>query len=322
MEPKVQYRQFCQNEIELPIFFQDWYLDAVCQEGSWEAVILEKKGETVGVLPYYLKRKYFFKYITMPHLCFAMGPYISNAFSTHPDREQWIGELYEKLPKVHFLEQRLPYSSYPIAHKYQTRLRYSYRIPDLENLDQVYSNISSNYRNNKIKKARKMLRIQEDLDLPTFYRINKMSFDRQGIAVPYSYKFLERLDQILVKYRSGKILYAIDAEGNIHSVAYLIWDKRSSYYHIAGDDPALRKSGSGILLIWEAIRFTKEKLGLNIFDFEGSMITGVEKVRKDFGGIKTHYSEVKQYHSNIFKLAQKLITFPHKPAAVPSRAKK
>jgi len=44
--------------------------------------------------------------------------------------------------------------------------------------------------------------------------------------------------------------------------------------------------------MWEAIKFTKEELGLNQFDFEGSMIQSVEQFFRKFGGRLTPFYTV------------------------------
>ena len=84
-----------------------------------------------------------------------------------------------------------------------------------------------------------------------------------------------------------QMFFAVDEDDRIHSVVYLIWDNRAAYYLIAGDDPNLRSSGASIFLVWEAIKYTKGKLGLNCFDFMGSMFPAIEKVRRNFGAEKT-----------------------------------
>lgn len=54
---KEQYRQFCQNEKDIPIFSKDWWLDAVCGVDNWDVVLVEKGGQIVGALPYFVKKK-------------------------------------------------------------------------------------------------------------------------------------------------------------------------------------------------------------------------------------------------------------------------
>ena len=67
------YREFCRDVPDLPVFVQDWYLDAVCKDGTWDAAVVSENGLTVGVLPYFLKRKYGFSYITCRFLSSTWG---------------------------------------------------------------------------------------------------------------------------------------------------------------------------------------------------------------------------------------------------------
>jgi hypothetical protein len=70
-----------------------------------------------------------------------------------------------------------------------------------------------------------------------------------------------------------------------------------------GEDPTYRKSGAGILLAWEAIRYSKIELGVKRFNFEGSMVESVEEVRRSFGALQTPYFELnKDNRSKIRKI--------------------
>jgi hypothetical protein len=48
--------------------------------------------------------------------------------------------------------------------------------------------------------------------------------------------------------------------------------------------------------------YTKNKLGLNKFDFEGSMLSSVEPVRRDFGAKQYPYFIISNYSSKWFKI--------------------
>ena len=298
------YRKFCQQNNDLPIFFQDWYLDAACEEGQWETAIVEKAHQPVGVLPYYLKKKGPFSYITMPPLTKMMGPFVSTAFRKEPKFTQICKSLIKQLPQVAYYEQTFAYQVtnwLPFYWKnYEQTTRYSFLL-DISDLDQVFAGFASNYRNNKMKKAQSLVKVVRDLPLSEFYRVNKLSFDRQGIAVPYSLKFVERLDQTLEEHQARAIFFAIDEQEQIHSVAYVIWDQQRAYYLMAGDDPDLRGSGASILLVWEIIQFVRQKLGLTEFDFQGSMIQGIERVRRQFGAQQVPYFLVQQKKSTVFQ---------------------
>ena len=118
--------------------------------------MVEKGEKIVGVLPYYIKQKGPFKYITMPPLTKMMGPYILPDFRTDAHFIKISTALIEQLPSVDAYEQLLNYSIdnwLPFYWKgYQQTTRYSY-IVDLSNMEQVYGNSIANYKNIKIKKA-------------------------------------------------------------------------------------------------------------------------------------------------------------------------
>ena len=73
---------------------------------------------------------------------------------------------------------------------------------------------------------------------------------------------------------------------------YIVWDERIGYYLLGGYDPKESHHGASAIAMWEAIKFTKEELGLNQFDFEGSMIQPVEQFFRKFGGKLTPYYTV------------------------------
>jgi lipid II:glycine glycyltransferase (peptidoglycan interpeptide bridge formation enzyme) len=119
------------------------------------------------------------------------------------------------------------------------------------------------------------------------------------LIIPFS--FLENLDKRITAERAGQKFFAVDAKGQIHSVTYLVWDSTSAYRLLSGDDPNLRNSGSGIFLTWETIKYTKNVLGLNRFDFQGSMIPAIEKVRRSFGAKQVPYFQIWKDTSMLYR---------------------
>lgn len=305
---KETYREFCKTEEKLPIFFQDWYLDAVCQEGRWDAAVVEQTGDVIAVMPYFLKKKAIFQYITVPMFVKMMGPYLIEEYRSLKYEHQLYKKLLEQLPKVDAFKQHFHYSVtnwLPFYWAgYQQTTRYSYLL-DLQDIDQVQKGFNRNIRRN-IKKAQQQLRVVHDLSIEDFYQLNKLSFDRQGIPIPYSFEQFRRHDEALAQHHARQLFFAVDENDRIHSASYLIWDKVSSYYHLSGDDPELRDSGAGILLIWKAIQFTKNQLGLSTFDFEGSMMKNVEAIRRQFGAKQVPYFSLSNYDSRLFWLLEKV----------------
>lgn len=315
MTKKEKYRELCEYEKTIPIFSKDWWMDAVCGENNWDVLLVEKGRQIVASLPYYLRKRGKRREITQPPLTQTNGIWIK-----YPPNQKYCKKLaYEKevmtgiisqLDELNlgYYNQNFHYSItnwLPFYWKgFKQTTRYTYVIEDLENSNEVYKNFKCNIRN-KIKKANKRnVKIISKDDIETFYMINKKTFDRQNIAISYSLKFIEKLDNTLKEKKARKIFFAIDENKKVHSVLYLIWDLTSSYVHMVGEDPELRNSGAGILLIWESIKYTKEILNLNKYDFEGSMIESVEEVRRSCGAIQKPYFNIKKNYrkENIFKI--------------------
>jgi len=305
LKSKEKYQSYCVQE-SLPVFVQPWYLDVICGKGGWEVTLVEKNEQVIAAFPYHLKKQGPYQTIQMPWLVKMMGPFISKNFQTQST--QITKKLIAQLPPVSMFDQNFHYEVtdwlpfYWAGFKQSTM--YSYVLEDLSDLEKVYANIKSTYRNNKIKKAEKVVTLRTDLSLADFYEVQKMTFARQGKAFVIPFSFLEKFDAVLSARQSRKIFFAVDASGRIHSVAYLIWDDKAAYYLFAGDDPDLRSSGAGIFLIWEVIKYTKNKLGINIFDFQGSMIPGIEQVRRSFGAKALPYFRIWKEGPRLYRLAK------------------
>jgi hypothetical protein len=78
-----------------------------------------------------------------------------------------------------------------------------------------------------------------------------------------------------------------DIEGNLHAVAFVVWQEHSASYIAGGGDPQLRDSGAHSLVLWEVIKHVSQFT--DTFDFEGSMIPGVERFFSGFGAKQTPY---------------------------------
>ncbi len=298
---KSDYVHYCQTAEDVPIFFECWYLDSVC---AWEALVVKKGKATIGVMPYFLKRRMGMRYIIMPPFVKFLGPHLLPAYRTAKYEHLIFELLLEHLPKIDGFKQNFsPLISnwLPFYWRgFQQTTFYTYRLNNLQNLTAIFDGFNRNIKRN-IKKAEAQLTVLEDLPPKLFYTINQKSFDRQNMAMPYSLAQFLKHDAALSLYQARKIFYAVDEQQQIHAVAYLIWDKQSSYYHLSGDDPKLRSSGAGILLIWKAIQYTAHQLKLNTFDFEGSMIPAVERIRIQFGATQAPYFFIWKHYSTRYQ---------------------
>ena len=62
---------------------------------------------------------------------------------------------------------------------------YTYVIQDISDLNEVFSNFKSTVRN-KIRKAEQLVKVEISEDIEAFYRLEKMTFNRQNLSVGHS----------------------------------------------------------------------------------------------------------------------------------------
>lgn len=308
---KSAYAQFCAAAPDLPLFMQPEYLDAVCAGGEWDVLLVDKSGQIVAAWPIFLKKKWQWRYVAMPPLARMMGPYLLPEYRKARHEVDILETLLDQMPRsLAAFEQDFQYTATNWLPMYwqgfRQTTRYSYTL-DISDLGKVWSEIKPRYRNQRIHQAKQQVHISTGCPLLELYRLQQLSFERQGAEVPLSLEMLRSLDKALAMKGQREIFWATDLKtGATHSVGYLVWDAHSAYYLMSGDDPALRNSGAGIYLTWEIIRYASEVLKVPTFDFCGSMMRPIERVRRQFGAEPKPYFRVQKEWSWLWKLGKML----------------
>ncbi|WP_304511571.1 GNAT family N-acetyltransferase [Desulfobacula sp.] len=307
---KQKYRVHCKVEPSIPIFSKDWWLDAVCGKDNWDVVVVEKGGQIIASMPYYMVKRRGRHIVTMPKLTQTMGPWLK-----YPPNQKYANRLsFEKnvmdaiingLPKFDSFSQNFHYSIVnwlPFYWKgFKQTTRYTYVIDDLSNLEEVEGEFSHAKRKN-IKKAEKIINVQFDLSAKDFYENHKLTLAKQGEKIVYTCDHFKNIYTAGYNNKAARTIYAMDAEGNIHAALFVIWDSQSAYDLISTIDPDFRSSGAASLLVKEIIKyvsnFTKK------FDFEGSMIENVENSFRQFGTVQKPYFQLTKVNSPFVKIYQ------------------
>lgn len=309
MSLKEKYIVFCGREKEIPVFSQAWWLDAVCGEENWDVILIEKGEEIVASFPYCITREKFgLIYIGMPVLTQKLGPYIrypkgQKSASRLSYEKEIMQEIIMRLPCYDFFSVNFDYKYtnwLPFYWKgFHQTTRYTYVIDDISDTEAVFNNFEHSKRKN-IKKANKEVEVLYDLSAADFYNNHKMTLQKQGEVISYSYDIFKRLYDGAYKNDQGRVIYCKDADGNIHAALFVVWDAYSAYDLISTIDPAFRNSGAATLLVFEMIKYLAGKVG--VFDFEGSMIEGVEESFRKFGTIQKPYFCISKANSRKYKL--------------------
>ncbi len=303
-----KYRSLCKEEKSIPLFLQAWWLDLVAQD-IWDVVIVLKDDKILAALPFVIKNKMSFKYITQPPLTQYLGPWFKDTGAKYSKKlalqKENMNDLIDLLPKDHdFFQQNFDVSItnwLPFYWRgFNQSTRYTYRISKENNID-YWDNIQGNLRTD-IKKAKNRfgIKIQKNNNIEEFLLLNEKTFLRKGMALPYTKNFLRNIITKSIVDKRGDVYLAIDEEGKSHAGAFIVRDEKTAYYIAGGTDPDLRNSGAASLCLWEALQ---DQLKLvNVFDFEGSMIEPIEKFFRAFGGIQTPYFQITKVNSLPLKI--------------------
>lgn len=295
MTNKDKYRSFCGTEKSIPIFSRDWWLDTACGEAKWDVLLIEQKGRVLAALPLYIPCKGI---VSMPPFTQTLGPWFA------PDSQDTkytttLGKRQELCAT--FIDQLRAYSSFsqnfhygitdwlPFYWEgYQQTTRYTYLFDHPDDLSQIWAGMSRSMRRN-IRKAKESnhITIKRGIPVEDFLRAYEGTFRRQRISAPQDTEVLKRLIKVARERSQGDLWGGYDEQGNIHAAVFVIWQESSAYYLAGGGDPALRDSGAHSLVLWECVCSLSGRC--ERFDFEGSMIPGVERFFREFGAVQTPY---------------------------------
>lgn len=310
MTSKEKYRKLCEAESSMPIYSRAWWLDAVAP-GAWDVVTVEKNEKIVAALPYVTAKKYGFTRIVMPPLTQKLGPWLSypagQKYSKKLDYEKKIfNELIEKLPMVDAFNQNFDYrieNWLPFYWQgFSQSTRYTYVLDDLSDMEVIEKGFAHAKRQNIKKALDSSLTVKFDLSAKAFYQHHQMTLGKQNLydkSVSYSFELFQRIYDACYAHNAGRTIYAEDVDGHIQAALFVIWDENSAYDLISTIDPDYRKYGAATLLVWEMIKFVADKT--KRFDFEGSMIEGVENSFRKFGAKQYPYFNISKIYNKRLK---------------------
>lgn len=291
---KETYHTLCRTEESIPLFLQDWWLDAACGRTNWDVLLIENSGCVQAAWPLYLPHP---KIATMPAYTQALGiwfapPTQDTKYATALEHRQALcKELLSRLKVRVFLQNFthaftdwLPF----YWNGYRQTTRYTYLLYNLKDMDRIWQNMNRNLRRN-IRKAEEdyHITIRKGISVDEFLRVQALTFERQDKKNKQPEEVLRRLINISRVREQGDLWGGYDEAGRLHAAVFVVWQKPCAHYIAGGSDPALRSSGAHGFVLREVIRAVSAHV--EKFDFDGSMLPGVERFFREFGAIQIPY---------------------------------
>ncbi len=314
MTNKELYSEWVKGQANIPVFFEPWWLEAVCAGQEWDVLLIESetpsgspdKGKIIAAMPYMLYSKWWMRWIYMPRETQICGLWLDSNRSFEVSELQYIRD--EVVRQLDALKLTYYYQQYPVGSPcpsllmekgFKAKERVTYRIEDVSDLDKVIDRFSKN-KKRQLQRALS-LHAEKGMTAEEFYQFHSKCVAGKRKKLTYSREFLLVLEQKLRKHGQCEILSICNADHIVYAAAFLVWDKSRMYYLIPCYDPEFAESGAGALLALESIKLARE-IGVS-FDFEGSMISGVAKHYKQFGSTPASYFSVEKYYKWWFRFA-------------------
>lgn len=280
------------------VFEQPWWLEVVAP-GMWGEVFVKENNEVVARLPYVMKKGS----IIMPPYTQTLGPWIKPEYRCFQSgnaqlskQKEIISGILEQLPKHKRFNMTFDSANeYILPYRwlgYRYTPYFSYRIKDLSDMEYVFSRFHKTAKKN-IRRASGRTSVVEETTTDNMIMLLRKTYAIQNRQIPGGEKLVEKIINTALDKGYGKILTAIDEQGNAHASDFLLFDEKVCYDIIGGADPEYRNSGATSLIFWEAIKFAAQVSAQ--FDFEGSNIEGIENIFRQFGGERViNYEVIKQ----------------------------
>ena len=298
MTPKDLYRTLCAEEKEMPVFLRDWWLDAACGD-DWDVLLYEKNGKLLAAMPLFVPCK---RLITMPHYTQMMGVW----FVDNPSETKYASLLaHRQTISTYFVKELERYRSFFQNFNYgfddwlpfywggySQTTRYSYILHDIRDFEAKWNEMSQQTRRNINTAKNAKIQVRTGVSVEDFLYVQALTFKRQQLKNKQSNAVLRHLIETARERGQGELFGGYDDAGNLHAVAFIVWQDSMAYYIAGGGNPSLRHSGAHSLVMWEAIQAVSHYT--NRFDFEGSMLPGVERFFREFGAVQTAYFNIKR----------------------------
>ena len=188
--------------------------------------------------------------------------------------------------------------------KFKVIPNYTYQISLNDSMDEIKKNMDPKTRNLINKAIKDGLKVEQNYDMNLVKSIVMQTMDRKGVDIDKKI-----LNNILFNFSNTENSFSFIVKQNkdILAITFCIYDKGKCYYLLGGYNKGKSHAGAGPMGVTASIEHAIEK-GIEMFDFEGSMIPNIESYFRSFGGRLTPYFTINKasfFIESLLKLKMK-----------------
>jgi hypothetical protein len=251
--------------------------------------IFEDDGQLTGVFHLYFQKYFWMSFIKNPPYVPHIGLIYNNKSSNPSNTLSFAKKITEQVCEhIASFSPTVVSIAFPPEIKdmqmffwknFKVVPNYTYRINLSVSEENIEKSFSPEHRNSMKKAVKENVVAKQCFDYSIVKHLISETFKRKKETVSQ-----EQIDAILFKLANNENSFAFvsEYEGKPIAASFCLFDKHACYYLLGGYSSEGKHQGAGILCIYNSILHSK-KLGLQYFDFEGSMIKEVERYFRGFG---------------------------------------
>jgi len=253
--------------------------------------IYDNQQKLVGGFHIYNGKQYSLKHLNNPPYAPHIGLFFENKSQNKSNFQSYTKSIIELVAEfIDTLPSKIITLAIPPIFKdmqpfiwknFKVIPNYTYQINlNQLSLEDIQNNFSPERRNDIKKAIKDGVETKLNHDNEIVKKLILKTFSRKEKAVND-----ELLNKILFEFADETNSFSfVSYKNNLPSAAaFCIYTKQRAYYLLGGYDNANKHQGAGASAVWECMKHAKN-LGVEYFDFEGSMIPAVEKYFRGFGG--------------------------------------
>ncbi len=288
-----QWNTFVEASPQGCIYHYTWYLDIVCP--NWSAIIIGNNEHWNVIMPLPISQKMGISYALQAQFTQYSGvlfrPQEGKQLTQWNNKKRWCEAIVQHIPSSIklFKFTFAPQFDYPLPFHwkgYQLEVKYTYWLslePTAKQLEEGFA-----------KSVRQAIRKSKEQDFRLVKTDNitdllQFSLSQKKYLPDHQYQKLPKLWEALKERDKGLVLEVRGKAGELLTGGLILKD-RERWITIFGSNlnPENKDSRAVAYMLSESIQMAK-RAGVAYFDFEGSMIEGVERFFRSFGGSPVPY---------------------------------
>lgn len=313
MTAKEEYQILCEEKsLYIPLFQQYWWMESVCVGKKWDVLLARDKKNTIqAALPFLIGSKLGLRYILQPQLTQYNGIWYRKTiadFQSERHRLHYedcmtaaIIHQIEQLHVVFFQQNFAPCITnwMPFFHSgFSQTTRYTYQLNNLKELKKIWDGMSRNERQRRIEHLLPQTHL-ESLTADQFCQFQAHCRNERNEHNLLSSTLVKSVCSAALQRNQGLCHGLYNNEGILMAALFAPFDSHCAYYLIPAVLPKYERIGAMDTLVWLTIQALSNQC--QSFDFEGSMIPGIEQYYRSFGAIQTPLMRIRRFTPcNIF----------------------